>query len=197
MRHLLAVDPALAPTVARVGPCTLAIRAEVETFAALTESIVYQQLNGRAARTIFDRVRAVLDDELTPARVAATSDERLRSAGLSGGKLRAIRDLARHASAGTLPSRRELEALSDDAVVERLTVVRGIGRWTAEMLLMFRLGRPDVLPVTDYGVRQGFKRVHGLGELPAAQALAAHGERWRPFRSVASWYLWRAAEAPE
>ena len=196
VRHLLAVDPALVPVITRVGPCTLAIRAEVETFAALTESIVYQQLNGRAARTIFDRLRAALGDELTPERVEATADELLRGAGLSGAKLRAIRDLCRHALAGQLPSRLQLEALDDEVVVQRLTVVRGIGRWTAEMLLMFRLGRPDVLPVTDYGVRQGFKRVHDLGELPVAQALADYGERWRPFRSVAAWYLWRAAEAP-
>ncbi|HTV66328.1 MAG TPA: hypothetical protein VMD98_12025, partial [Bryocella sp.] len=122
------------------------------------------------------------------------SDERLRSAGLSRNKMLAIRDLAAKTLDGTVPTVKQAHRMSDDELIERLTEVRGIGRWTVEMLLIFRLGRPDVFPVDDYGVRKGFAKMRKLAELPKPKELMAYGERWRPYRSVASWYLWRAAE---
>ena len=166
-------------------------------FAALAQAIIYQQLSGKAASTILGRVRALFP--FSPAGLSAEhilrcSDERLRSAGLSGPKQLALRDLARHAACAALPSLSEARALSDDILIERLTAVRGIGRWTVEMLLMFRLGRPDVLPLDDLGIRKGFARAFGLDELPTAAAMQARGARWKPYRSVASWYLWRVLD---
>jgi 3-methyladenine DNA glycosylase/8-oxoguanine DNA glycosylase len=165
-------------------------------FDALLRSIVYQQLSGKAAATILSRVVALYAPASAPdpAAVLATDDAVLRSAGLSRNKGAALKDLARHALDGTIPSLAEARALADDELVDRLTVVRGIGRWTVEMLLIFRLGRPDVLPVDDLGVRKGFQRAYGMRRLPAAVTLTRRAERWRPYRSVASWYLWREAE---
>jgi 3-methyladenine DNA glycosylase/8-oxoguanine DNA glycosylase len=167
------------------------------TFAALAEAIVYQQLNGRAAATIFGRFTALYPGRRfpVPADVLATPDDALRAAGLSRNKILAIRDLAERSVQGTVPEVAALRRMSDDEIVACLTAVRGIGRWTAEMLLLFRLGRPDVLPVDDYGVRKGFAVVYRKRTLPTPAELLRHGERWRPFRSVASWYLWRAAES--
>jgi 3-methyladenine DNA glycosylase/8-oxoguanine DNA glycosylase len=177
-------------------------------FAALLESIIYQQLNGKVAATITSRVKALFPENTqqirtrrglvegfpTPEQIIAASDELLRSAGLSRNKMLAIRDLAAKTLNGTVPTVQQAHRMSDDELIERLITVRGIGRWTVEMLLIFRLGRPDVLPVDDYGVRKGFAKMRKMAELPKPKELAAYGEKWKPYRSVAAWYLWRAAE---
>lgn len=198
-RHLSAADPVLRAHIDRIGDLSLSLKATEGTFAALAESIVYQQLNGKAAATIFGRVRALVPRALEPASLLAISDDDLRAAGLSRNKLASIRDLATRAAAGTIPTFAQLRRMEDDAIVDALTQVRGVGRWTVEMLLIFRLGRPDVLPLADYGVKKGFARIFHRGarkaELPTDAELARRGERWRPFRSAASWYLWRAADA--
>ena len=179
-----------------VGPCRLEIAARQSPYEALFESIVYQQLTGQAAATIYARTCKLFGSRRCPRpdAVAEASIDRLRSAGLSRGKAVAIQDLALRALDGTIPTRAKTEKLSDDELVERLTEVRGVGRWTVEMFLIFTLGRPDVLPVDDYGVKKGFARTFGRRILPKPKELADHGERWRPFRTVASWYLWRASD---
>jgi 3-methyladenine DNA glycosylase/8-oxoguanine DNA glycosylase len=195
--HLSAADPVLGRLIASVGPPAIELLGTHSIFEALAQAIVYQQLHGKAASTIFGRVRALCPPErggLCAELILELPDEDLRGAGLSRQKLLALRDLARRTVDGEIPDLDAIQRLDDDAVVKQLTLVRGIGRWTAEMLLMFRLGRPDILPVDDYGVRKGFAVAFGHPELPTPKALAAYGERWAPYRSVASWYLWRAAE---
>lgn len=196
--HLARADPRLAAAIERVGPMRLRRRYAAEPFLALLRAIVYQQLSGKAAGSIFERVRALLPEgALAPEALLALPQERLREAGLSRAKVAAVQDLARRTREGVVPGREQLAALDDEAIIERLTCIRGVGRWTVEMLLIFGLGRPDVLPATDLGVRKGFQRTHAWAELPAPGALLAHGERWRPYRSVASWYLWRVLDTPE
>jgi methylated-DNA-[protein]-cysteine S-methyltransferase len=195
--HLRAADPALARVIDRAGPFRGRIDPTQSLFHALARAIVYQQLNGRAAATIFARVRTLFPHPhlgFTPEQILGTSAARLRGAGLSANKLLALRDLARRAADGAIPTLAEAREMADEALIERLTQVRGIGRWTVEMLLMFRLGRGDVLPVDDYGIRQGFAVALGRRDLPTRDEMTRYGERWRPYRSVASWYLWRAAE---
>ena len=167
-------------------------------FDALAESIAYQQLSGKAAATIWGRVRALYPKTkwLDPAKVLATSDEKLRGAGLSRSKTTALKDLAAKTLDGTVPSGRALARMSDDEIIARLTQVRGIGRWTVEMLLLFDLGRPDVWPVADYGVQKGFAKTFRKRKLPTPKQLMKHGEKWRPYRSVAAWYFWRALDQP-
>jgi methylated-DNA-[protein]-cysteine S-methyltransferase len=199
-KHLEGADKVLAAHLATIGDFGLSLKQTEGTFAALAEAIVYQQLNGKAAATIFGRVRAVFPKgRLDPRLVLLTEDNVLRGAGLSKNKLLALRDLAERTVNGTVPTLAQLERMEDEAIVDTLTEVRGVGRWTVEMLLIFRLGRPDVLPVADYGIKKGFARVFHAGkrkeELPTDADLVKRGERWRPFRSVASWYLWRAADA--
>jgi O-6-methylguanine DNA methyltransferase len=195
-RHLANSDERLGRLVEAVGPFRMELKSSRSVFTALAEAIVYQQLNGKAAATIFGRVSALYPGRagMTAERVLETSDEHLRGAGLSRSKLLSLRDLATKVVAGDLPTLAEARQLSDDALVERLTEVRGVGRWTAEMFLMFRLGRADVLPLDDYGVRQGFAIAFGKRDLPTKRDLERRGERWKPFRTVASWYLWRAVE---
>jgi len=193
LEHLKQSDPRLCELIDRVGPFAMKLDDASTTFGALAESIVYQQLTGKAAATIFGRVKAAVDP-FEPERLLKVRDEKLRGAGLSGAKLAALRDLANKTLDGTVPSLDEVRRMQDEEIVERLTQVRGIGRWTVEMLLIFRLGRPDVLPVGDYGVRKGFARAYRKRRLPTPKELAKHGEKWRPFRSVASWYLWRAMD---
>ncbi len=193
--HLAAVDKKLARLMERVGPFRMQLRDTQTTFGALAEAIVYQQLTGKAAATIFGRVQALYPARgFGPAAVLATADAQLRACGLSGSKLLALKDLAAKTESGIVPTLRRLRTIPDDEIVERLTAVRGIGRWTVEMLLIFRLGRPDVLPVDDYGVRKGFAIAFG-GDLPAPRDVTARGERWRPYRTMASWYLWRAVDS--
>jgi len=168
----------------------------VRPFDALAESIVYQQLSGKAAATIWGRVRALYPKTkwLDPAKILVTPDEKLRGAGLSRSKTAAIKDLAAKTIDGTVPSGRALLRMSDDEIIARLTQVRGIGRWTVEMLLLFDLGRPDVWPVADYGVQKGFAKTFRKRKLPTAKQLMKQGEKWRPYRSVAAWYFWRALD---
>jgi DNA-3-methyladenine glycosylase II len=164
-------------------------------FEALARNIIFQQLHGNAAAAIHGRVLALFGKRrLDPQDILDASEAELRGAGLSGAKLVALKDLAAKTLDGTVPSLARLKRMSDAEIIERLTEVRGIGRWTVEMLLIFRLGRADVLPVGDYAVRKGFAIAYGLAESPKPKVLEAYGERWRPYRSVASWYLWRASE---
>ena len=192
VRHLRRADPVMAEIIETVGPCRLEVDPR-PPFAALLESIVYQQLTGRAAATIHGRVLKALGIRRhpRPEHVSAATDEVLRGAGLSRSKVRAIRDLAHRAP--SLPFRR-LSRMENDAIVESLTVVRGIGRWTVEMYLIFRLGRPDVLPVHDYGIRKAMQRAYRLRELPSPERMEKIAAKWRPWRTVACWYLWRSLE---
>jgi methylated-DNA-[protein]-cysteine S-methyltransferase len=194
LAHLRAQDPQLGAWMDRVGDFTLRPEKLHSPFAALTRSIVYQQLSGAAAGTIHGRVLAALGTRLRPEAVLAARDEDLRAAGLSRAKVLALRDLAAHTLRGTVPPHPELQRLRDAEIVERLVQVRGIGEWSVQMMLMFRLGRLDVLPTRDLGIQKGFARVQGKRALPSPEQLARFGERWRPYRSIASWYLWRALE---
>ncbi len=189
----------MADLIARSRRYNIAPAVSIRLFDALAESIAYQQLSGKAAATIFGRVRGLYPKTkwLDPAKILATPDDALRSAGLSRAKTAAIKDLAAKTIDGTVPSGRALLRMSDDEIIARLTQVRGIGRWTVEMLLLFDLGRPDVWPVDDYGVRKGFAKTFGRRKLPTPKQLIKSGEKWRPYRSVAAWYFWRALEAPE
>jgi DNA-3-methyladenine glycosylase II len=189
-------DPRLGDLIARVGEFTMRPAPSQSLFTALMRSIVYQQLTGKAASTILGRVTRACSPRRvpTPRELLLVPVQRLREAGLSAAKTAALRDLAVKTIDGTVPSLAQIRRMSDQEIVERLTLVRGIGRWTVEMLLIFRLGRPDVFPVTDLGVRKGFGLTFRRGELPDAVVMLRRGERWRPYRSVASWYLWRALE---
>ena len=194
--HLKRHDRALEPIIDIVGPRKPSRLGSAQTpFAALLRSIVYQQLSGKAADSIHRRLLDLFPSRRPSARALLALDEaELRAAGLSRSKVLSVRDLAAKSAARRLPSRKSLDAMDDEAIIERLTEIRGIGRWTVEMLLIFTLGRPDVLPVTDLGVRRGFMVCQGNEVLPEPADLLAHGEIWRPYRSVASWYLWRASE---
>jgi len=203
LAHLRARDPKLGVLIDRAGPFTLRLDALPSPFESLLESILYQQLHGKAAATIHRRVREYYGGDPSPKALIDTPDEVLRAAGVSGNKTKAMKDLAAKTLDGTVPSHAAIRKMSDADIVERLTEVRGIGPWTVEMLLIFRLGRPDVLPVTDYGVRKGYaltfmrvpkSRPIAAADLPKADVLFKRGERWRPFRSVASWYMWRACD---
>jgi DNA-3-methyladenine glycosylase II len=185
-------DPAMARLIKAVGP--LELRDPLpDGFAALVRSIMYQQLAGAAASTIHGRFLKLFSDGLSPAAVLALPEGVMRAAGVSGSKAAAIADLALKVSGGTVPLH-DVEGLSDDELVARLILVRGIGRWTAEMFLMFQLGRLDVWPVDDYGVRKGWALTHKLKEPPTPRALQAEGDRFRPYRSIAALYCWRAVD---
>ena len=197
-RYLSEADPTLAKLISVVGPLRMEIRAMHNPFEALARNIVFQQLNGTAAATIHSRVLALFGGRrMRPKDVLQASEEALRGAGLSRNKQEALKDLAAKTLDGTVPTLARLRRMSDEEIVERLTRVRGIGRWTVEMLLMFRLGRPDVLPVGDYGVRKGFSLAYRTGAMPTPKELTSYGERWRPYRTVASWYMWRAVDLPQ
>jgi DNA-3-methyladenine glycosylase II len=198
-RHLANTDPRMAELIARSRRYNIAPAVSIRPFDALAESIAYQQLSGKAAATIFGRVRALYPKRkrLDPEQLLATPDETLRAAGLSRAKTAALKDLAAKTIDGTVPSSRALLRMSDDEIIARLTQVRGIGRWTVEMLLLFDLGRPDVWPVDDYGVRKGFAKTFARRKLPTPKQLMKIGEKWRPYRSVAAWYFWRALDQPE
>jgi DNA-3-methyladenine glycosylase II len=220
--QLSAADPKLGRLIERAGPFTLRVSSAQSPFEALVESIVYQQLHGKAAATIHRRlIESFLPDtgqgaasiaaslpwtgypRPTPQQLLDCTNEQLRAAGLSANKALALRDLAAKTLDGTVPTLARIRRMSDEAILEHLTQVRGIGRWTVEMLLLFRLGRPDVLPTTDYGVRKGFALTF-QGLKPATKVTAAllptpaqmerRAKRWQPWRSVASWYLWRACD---
>ena len=191
-RHVARRDEAMARLIKAVGPIELRDPLE-DSFAALVRSIMYQQLAGAAAAAIHGRFLKLFAGGLSPGAVIALPDGAMRAAGLSGSKAAAISDLAQKVEDGTVPLQ-DVESLSDDEVVARLVQVRGIGRWTAEMFLIFQLGRLDVWPVDDYGVRKGWARAHKLEDLPTPRALQSEGDRFRPFRTIAAWYCWRAVD---
>jgi DNA-3-methyladenine glycosylase II len=198
-RHLAATDPRIAQLIARSRRYDITPSLSIRPFDALAESIAYQQLSGKAAATIWGRVRALYPRKkyLDPKLVLATPDEKLRAAGLSRSKVAALKDLAAKTIDGTVPSARSLAKMADEEIIERLITVRGIGRWTVEMLLLFDLGRRDVWPVHDYGVRKGFAKTFGRRKLPTPKHLMKLGEKWRPYRSAAAWYFWRALDNPD
>ena len=188
-------DPILKPLVKRIGPCTL-VPLQREPYEALVRAIAHQQVHGRAAEAMLNRFRALQEgDGFPPAEfVLALPPEALRGCGFSGSKVLAIQDIAAKAREGLVPKLEEAGRLSDAALIERLVAIRGVGRWTVEMLLIFTLGRPDILPVDDFGVREGWRLLNGLEAQPKPKELAAIGEAWAPWRSIAAWYLWRAAD---
>jgi len=188
-RHLARRDPVLKQLIATVGPCTL--RTNPDYFVALARSIVAQQISTKAAQSIFGRLQEALGGTVRPEPLLAASDEVLRGAGLSAGKQRALRDLAEKVHSGAVPLV-ELPHLDDEDVIARLIPVRGIGRWTAQMFLIFSLGRLDVLPVDDLGLRVGVQRQYGHPEPPGKKVLEQLAEPWRPYRSIATWYFWRS-----
>ena len=203
LAHLRAADAKLAALIDRVGPFTMRLDPAPSPFESLLESILYQQLNGKAAATIHRRVREIYKGDPSPKALLGTPDEILRAAGVSGNKARAMKDLAARTLDGTVPTHAAIRKMADADIVERLTEVRGIGPWTVEMLLIFRMGRPDVLPATDYGVRKGFAltfqrvpktRPLDANDLPKPDVIHKRARRWSPFRSVATWYLWRACD---
>jgi DNA-3-methyladenine glycosylase II len=203
VEHLKASDAKLGALIERAGPFTLRLAPAPSPFESLVESILYQQLNGKAAATIHRRVREYYHGDPAPQHLLDTPDEVLRAAGVSGNKARALKDLAARTLDGTVPTHAAIRKMTDAEIIERLTQVRGIGPWTVEMLLIFRMGRPDVFPVSDYGVRKGFAltflrlpktRALAAEDLPKPEVLLKRGKRWAPFRSVASWYLWRACD---
>ena len=181
------------------GPCTLVADAKRSPFESLVRAVAHQQLNGTAAESILRRFLALFPKSKrrfpNAAELASVSDEALRACGFSRGKIASLRDIAAKTLAGIVPNSRAILRMSDDEIVERLTAVRGVGRWTAEMMLIFKLARPDVLPADDFGVRNGFRIAFGLAEMPKPKELLAHGERWRPHGTTAAWYFWRAADA--
>jgi DNA-3-methyladenine glycosylase II len=195
-QHLAKADPVMRRLIRQIGPFELQLNARRPPFETLARAIAYQQLNGTAAETILRRFVALFPGEKfpTPDHLITKSEEVLRSVGFSRAKIAALRDLAAKTQDGTVPMARVIRTLDDDAIVARLTQVRGVGRWTAEMLLIFQLGRPDVLPADDFSVREGFRIAYGLLTLPKPKELIQHGECWRPYRTAAAWYLWRAAD---
>ncbi len=193
--HLKNSDPVMADLTVEVGEFKLKFREENTPFEALLRSIVYQQLSGYAAASILNRVLTLYDGAFPkPTALMDTPDEQLRSCGLSRSKICAIKDLAEKSGQNSLPNPAQIADMDSDAIIQAFSQVRGIGPWTVEMLLIFNLGRPDILPVTDLGVRRGFSVAYQTEELPSPTALREHGECWKPYRSVASWYLWQAAD---
>jgi DNA-3-methyladenine glycosylase II len=195
MRELSRVDRRLAKVIRQVGIFPTRKQKSQHPFESLLQAIVYQQLAGKAAATIFGRVKALgAGAFVTPEEILLLEETKLRGAGLSRQKIAAVKDLAAKTLDGTVPPLAALRRMSEAEIHERLVQVRGIGEWSVQMFLMFRLGRPDVLPVLDLGIRKGFQHVYGLADTPKPQAILEHGERWRPYRSIASWYLWRAVD---
>jgi 3-methyladenine DNA glycosylase/8-oxoguanine DNA glycosylase len=196
--QLSLADQILGRLIQRVGPCQLKIRSRRSPFEALVQAVTHQQLNGTAAQTILRRVLALFPGTAfpSPQQLLAMPDERLRAAGLSRAKTASLKDIAAQTIAGVIPDSRSIKRMTEAEILERLTTVRGVGPWTVEMLLIFTLGRRDVLPATDYGVRKGFALTYGWKDLPSPKELLEHGEKWRPHRSTAAWYFWRALDLP-
>ncbi|MGC1905629.1 MAG: hypothetical protein WA715_17550 [Candidatus Acidiferrum sp.] len=196
MSHLSAKDEKLAELILATAKFQTDLDAAQSPYEALMESIAYQSISGKAAATIFGRVKALGSNGRapTPEQMLKLRKPQLRKAGLSGAKILAMKDLAAKTIAGVVPTREEAHKLSDDELVERLVSVRGIGAWTVEMFLIFNLGRPDVLPIHDLGVKKGWSVTYGKKHMPKPKELLAFGERWRPYRTIASWYMWRSFE---
>jgi DNA-3-methyladenine glycosylase II len=192
-RHLAAQDEKLAELISATAPFEIRYAGD-SPYEALMKAIAYQSISGKAASTIFARVKALSGNGRPPApeQMLKLSKSALRKAGLSAAKILAMKDLARKTLQGVVPSRQEAEKLSDQELIQRLDSVRGIGVWTVEMFLIFNLGRPDVLPIHDLGVKKGWSVTYGKKHMPKPKELLAFGERWRPYRTIASWYMWRA-----
>jgi DNA-3-methyladenine glycosylase II len=194
-RHFASIDPVLAAIVSIAEPYPLADSSRGSAFEALAQSIASQQISGAVARKMIGRLVAAHDNQFpTPDQLAAATTETLRTVGFSFAKIAALKDLSAHVLDGRLPGDEQLRQLDDEAIIERCIRVRGIGRWTVQMLLMFHFGRGDVMPSDDFGVRKGFQLAYGLKGMPKAKALLAYAERWKPYRSAGAWYLWRAVE---
>jgi DNA-3-methyladenine glycosylase II len=195
-RHLSRVDPVMRRLIQTIGPFALKPQIRCSPFESLTRAIAYQQLHDKAAESILKRFMALFPGRRfpRPEELLAVNTRAIRRSGFSRAKVQALRDLAAKALDGTVPTSRVIRKLDDDAIVERLIEVRGIGRWTVEMLLIFHLGRPDVLPVDDFGVRNGFRIAYGRRTLPTSNEVLRYGERWKPHRTAAAWYLWRAVD---
>ena len=196
LRHLRRVDPVMAELIRRAGTFAPKPERGVGPYEALVQAVAHQQLTGKAARTILGRFYALYggDGCPEPARLIETTDEALRGCGFSRAKSVSLKDIAARTLDGKIPPRRALARMKDEAIIERLVEARGVGRWTVEMFLMFTLGRPDVLPVDDYGIRLGYRIAYGKRTLPKPKSLAKFGERWAPYRTTAAWYLWRAVD---
>ncbi len=196
IRHLSKTDPVMKRLIRDIGPYRLTPRVRRSTFESLVRAIAYQQLHEKAAESILRRFVALSPTGRFPQPVdlLAMNEQAIRGAGFSQAKVAALRDLAAKTLDGTVPTGAIVRKLDDEAIIERLVAVRGIGRWTVEMLLIFQLGRPDVLPVDDFGVRNGFCIAYGRRSMPMPKELRRYGERWKPYRTAAAWYLWRAAD---
>jgi DNA-3-methyladenine glycosylase II len=194
--HLSKVDRHLRRVIRKAGSGDVAFPRSVNPYRTLVTAVAHQQLTGKAANTILGRVVALYPGKRFPAPqdLVRTPDAKLRAAGFSRAKVAAVKDIAAKALAGVVPTARAMAKMSDVEIIDRLTSIRGVGPWTVEMMLIFTLGRPDVLPATDYGVRKGFAVTYRRRELPTPKELLAFGERWKPYRSAAAWYLWRASE---
>lgn len=196
IRHLSRVDPVMRRLICDVGPFALIPKVRRTPFESLARAIAFQQLHEKAAESILKRFIALFPGRRfpRPAELLTANVDAIRGAGFSGAKVLALRDLAAKTIDGTVPTSRAITLLDDDAIVERLVEVQGVGRWTVEMLLIFQLGRPDVLPVDDFGVRNGFRRAYRRRMMPTPKEVLRYGERWKPYRTTAAWYLWRAAD---
>ena len=194
LRHFQTNDPVVGSIVSRWGQYGLKPSKEGSVFQALAQSIASQQISGAVARKILERLVAMHGEFPSPAQLAAATPEQLRAVGFSFSKIRALHDLAAHALDGRLPDDTTLAAMDDEQVIECCVAVRGIGRWSAQMLLMFHFGRQDVMPADDFGVRKGFQLAYGLKGMPKPNALLAYAEKWKPYRSAGAWYMWRAIE---
>jgi DNA-3-methyladenine glycosylase II len=196
-KHLSARDPVMRLLIREHGQCGLAPEIRRTPFQSLVQAVAHQQLHGTAANTILARFKKLFPGRKfpRPEDLAGVTDQEIRACGFSFAKIKAIRDIAEKTLSGVVPGPREIVNLSDDEIILRLTEVRGVGRWTVEMLLIFQLGRHDVLPAHDFGVRTGFRHAYKKRALPEPKEILAHGEIWRPFRTTASWYLWCAADA--
>jgi DNA-3-methyladenine glycosylase II len=198
INYLSKVDKKLGSLIKRIGPCTLRPRNRQSPYESLIEAVVYQQLSGKAASAILGRFKRLYPGKRfpTPPNVLDTHAEILRSVGLSRAKVEAIRDICTKTIAGMVPSGRAIRKMNDAEIMQRLTAIRGVGQWTVEMLLIFKLGRADVLPATDFGIRKAFALTFDRKDLPTPKELAAYGENWKPFRTTAAWYLWRSLGGP-
>jgi len=196
-KHLSACDPVMRRLIREHGPCELEPETRRSPFQSLVLAVAHQQLHAAAANTILSRFKKLFPHRNfpRPEDLAGVTDGQIRACGFSLAKIKALRDIAEKTLAGVVPTSRQIVKLSDDEIITRLTEVRGVGRWTVEMLLIFQLGRPDVLPADDFGVRTGFSRAYKKRDLPKVKDLLAFGERWRPHRTTAAWYLWQAANA--
>ena len=195
LEYLRGACPHMDSLIVTHGTCTLKHAPDRSPFHTLVNAVANQQLHAKAAQTILKRFRGLFDGRFPSAKALVNvSDDEMRNVGFSRAKVAAIRDIAAKCLDGTVPGPKVISTMTDDEIIERLTSIRGVGRWTVEMLLIFKLGRPDVLPADDYGVRTGFQRVRNLATLPSPKELRLYGERWRPHATTAAWYLWRAAD---